>query len=135
MELSRRTVMASAAAAGVAATALGGTAHASGSTSANASGSRKPVKESFGKLADGTKVYRWSLENGGTRLKVLNYGGIVQSLELPDRHGRYVNVSSATTTSRRTSPGTRSSAPPSAATETASPRGSSPWTARRTRSP
>ncbi|MFJ8928203.1 MULTISPECIES: aldose epimerase family protein [unclassified Streptomyces] len=93
MELSRRTVMASAAAAGVAATALGGTAHASGSTSANASGSRKPVKESFGKLADGTKVYRWSLENGGTRLKVLNYGGIVQSLELPDRHGRYVNVS------------------------------------------
>ncbi|WP_328633564.1 aldose epimerase family protein [Streptomyces sp. NBC_00356] len=93
MELSRRTVMASAAAAGVAATALGGTAHASGSTSANASGSRKPVKESFGKLADGTKVYRWSLENGGTRLKVLNYGGIVQSLELPDRHGKYVNVS------------------------------------------
>jgi len=77
--------MASAAAAGVAATALGGTAHASGS--------RKPVKESFGKLADGTKIYRWSLENGGTRLKVLNYGGIVQSLELPDRHGRYVNVS------------------------------------------
>ncbi|MCX4832761.1 galactose mutarotase [Streptomyces sp. NBC_01016] len=93
MELSRRTVMASAAAAGVAATALGGTAHASGSTSANASGGRKPVKESFGKLADGTKIYRWSLENGGTRLKVLNYGGIVQSLELPDRHGRYVNVS------------------------------------------
>ncbi|MFZ3570733.1 aldose epimerase family protein [Streptomyces sp. BH097] len=88
MELSRRTVMASAAAAGVAATALGGTAHAS-----TASGGRKPVKEPFGKLADGTKIYRWSLENGGTRLKVLNYGGIVQSLELPDRHGKYVNVS------------------------------------------
>ncbi|WP_425834311.1 aldose epimerase family protein [Streptomyces fractus] len=93
MELSRRTVMASAAAAGVAATALGGTAHASGNASGNGSGSRKPVKEPFGKLADGTKIYRWSLENGGTRLKVLNYGGIVQSLELPDRHGRYVNVS------------------------------------------
>ncbi|MHB9753950.1 aldose epimerase family protein [Streptomyces sp. BYX5S] len=90
MELSRRTVMASAAAAGVAATALGGTAHAS---AAHASGGRKPVKEPFGKLADGTKVYRWSLSNGGTRMKVLNYGGIVQSLELPDRHGRYVNVS------------------------------------------
>ncbi|MER5438578.1 aldose epimerase family protein [Streptomyces sp. NPDC002790] len=89
MELSRRNVIASAAAAGVAATALGGTAHASGTTS----GGRKPVKESFGKLADGTKIYRWSLENGGTRLKVLNYGGIVQSLELPDRHGKYVNVS------------------------------------------
>ncbi len=51
------------------------------------------MKEPFGKLADGTKIYRWSLENGGTRLKVLNYGGTVQSLELPDRHGKYVNVS------------------------------------------
>ncbi|MFJ8824721.1 aldose epimerase family protein [Streptomyces sp. NPDC102467] len=85
MELSRRTVMASAAAAGVAATALGGTAHASAG--------RKPTKELFGRLADGTKIHRWSLTNGGTRLKVLSYGGIVQSLEIPDRRGRYVNVS------------------------------------------
>ncbi|MFE0367348.1 aldose epimerase family protein [Streptomyces tendae] len=85
MELSRRTVIASAAAAGVAATAVGGTAQASGG--------RKPVKELFGKLADGTKVYRWSLENGGTRMKVLSYGGVVQSLEIPDRRGRYANVS------------------------------------------
>ncbi|MFG3245532.1 aldose epimerase family protein [Streptomyces sp. NPDC048187] len=85
MELSRRTVIASAAAAGVAATAIGGTAHASGG--------RKPVKELFGRLADGTKVYRWSLENGGTRMKVLSYGGVVQSLEIPDRRGRYANVS------------------------------------------
>ncbi|MFI0034417.1 aldose epimerase family protein [Streptomyces mutabilis] len=85
MELSRRTVMASAAAAGIAATTLGGTAHATGG--------RKPVKELFGKLADGTKVYRWSLENGGTRMKVLSYGGVVQSLEVPDRRGRYANVS------------------------------------------
>lgn len=51
------------------------------------------MKELFGKLADGTKVYRWSLANGGTRMKVLSYGGIVQSLELPDRRGRYTNVS------------------------------------------
>ncbi|MFF3493809.1 aldose epimerase family protein [Streptomyces sp. NPDC002795] len=93
MELSRRTVMASAAAAGVAATTLGGTAHASGAASGTTAGRGKPVKELFGRLADGTKIYRWSLENGGTRLKVLNYGGIVQSLELPDRHGKYVNVS------------------------------------------
>ncbi|MFE5603254.1 aldose epimerase family protein [Streptomyces coelicoflavus] len=85
MELSRRTVIASAAAAGVAATAVGGTAYASGG--------RKPVKELFGRLADGTKVYRWSLENGGTRMKVLSYGGVVQSLEVPDRRGRYANVS------------------------------------------
>ena len=51
------------------------------------------MKELFGKLADGTEIHRWSLENGGTRLKVLSYGGIVQSLEIPDRHGRYANVS------------------------------------------
>jgi aldose 1-epimerase len=85
MLLNRRTVIAGAAAAGVAATALGGTAHASEGG--------KPVRTLFGKLADGTKVYRWSLENGGTRLKVLSYGGIVQSLETPDRHGRSANVS------------------------------------------
>jgi aldose 1-epimerase len=84
MELNRRSVIAGAAAAGLAATTLGGTAHA-------ASG-RKPVKELFGTLADGTEVHRWSLENGGTRMKVLSYGGVVQSLEIPDRHGRYANV-------------------------------------------
>ncbi|MGV9272409.1 aldose epimerase family protein [Streptomyces griseosporeus] len=90
MELNRRTVIASAAAAGLAATTLGGTAEA---TPAGSSKGRKPVKELFGTLADGTKVHRWSLENGGTRLKVLSYGGIVQSLEIPDRRGRYANVS------------------------------------------
>ncbi|WP_181795720.1 aldose epimerase family protein [Streptomyces sp. WELS2] len=84
MELNRRTVIAGAAAAGLAATTLGGTAHAAPG--------RKPVKELFGTLADGTKVHRWSLENGGTRMKVLSYGGVVQTLQLPDRHGRYANV-------------------------------------------
>ncbi|MFI5818090.1 aldose epimerase family protein [Streptomyces rishiriensis] len=53
----------------------------------------KAVKTFFGRLADGAEVSSWSLENGGTRLKVLDYGGIVQSLEIPDRHGRYANVS------------------------------------------
>ncbi|GGV85303.1 aldose 1-epimerase [Streptomyces griseoloalbus] len=87
MELNRRTVIAGAAAASVAATtAFGGTAHASG-------GRGKPVRTLFGKLADGTKVHSWSLENGGTRMKVLSYGGIVQSLEIPDRRGRHTNVS------------------------------------------
>lgn len=51
------------------------------------------MKELFGKLADGTEVHRWSLVSGGTRMKVLSYGGIVQSLEIPDREGRYANVS------------------------------------------
>ncbi|MFE8943740.1 aldose epimerase family protein [Streptomyces sp. NPDC007856] len=97
MELNRRTVIAGAAAAGIAATTLGTTqtsaAAAAGAQAASAtSGGRKPVKELFGTLADGTKIYRWSLVNGGTRLKVLNYGGIVQTLEVPDRRGHCANV-------------------------------------------
>ncbi|MXM62645.1 galactose-1-epimerase [Streptomyces sp. HUCO-GS316] len=86
MELNRRTIIAGAAAAGLAATTLGGTAEAT-------TGGRAPSKKLFGRLADGTKIYRWSLANGATRLKVLSYGGIVQSLEIPDRHGHYRNVS------------------------------------------
>ncbi|GGQ62628.1 aldose epimerase family protein [Streptomyces pilosus] len=89
MELNRRTVIAGAgaAAAGVAAgSAFGGTAHAS-------PGRGKPARSLFGRLADGTKVHSWSLENGGTRMRVLSYGGIVQSLEIPDRRGRHANVS------------------------------------------
>jgi len=102
MDMSRRTVLATAAAAGLTATAAG-TARASAADTASypatspaspsSSRGRKPVKELFGRLADGTKVHRWSLENGTTRLKVLDYGGIVQSLEIPDRHGRPANVS------------------------------------------
>ncbi|WP_155056115.1 aldose epimerase family protein [Streptomyces blattellae] len=84
MDMSRRTVMAGAAAAGITAASIG---------NAHATGGRKPVKSLFGTLADGTKIYSWSLENGGTKLKVLSYGGIVQSLEIPDRRGRYTNVS------------------------------------------
>ncbi|MFE5400783.1 aldose epimerase family protein [Streptomyces sp. NPDC056580] len=83
MELNRRTVIAGAAA-GVAATAFGG--------AAQAAPGRRPVKELFGRLADGTKVYRWSLENGGIRMKVLSYGGVVQTLEVPDARGRHANV-------------------------------------------
>ncbi|GAA4889636.1 aldose epimerase family protein [Streptomyces coeruleoprunus] len=90
METSRRTVLAAAAAAGITAVAAApGTAYADPS----AKGGRMPVKEPFGTLADGTRVHRWTLENGGTRMKVLSYGGIVQSLEIPDRYGRYANVS------------------------------------------
>ncbi|MFE5889105.1 aldose epimerase family protein [Streptomyces sp. NPDC002285] len=84
MDMSRRTVIAGAAAAGITAATIG---------SAHATGGRTPVKSLFGKLADGTKVHSWSLANGGTRMKVLSYGGVVQSLEIPDRRGRLANVS------------------------------------------
>ncbi|MFB8758428.1 aldose epimerase family protein [Streptomyces sp. NPDC059852] len=84
MDMSRRTVIAGAAAAGITAATLG---------SAHATGGRTPVRSLFGTLPDGTKVHSWSLANGGTRMKVLSYGGVVQSLEVPDRRGRYANVS------------------------------------------
>ncbi|MFF9397387.1 aldose epimerase family protein [Streptomyces sp. NPDC014744] len=43
--------------------------------------------EEFGTLADGAVVHRWTLERDGTRVRVLTYGGIVQSVEVPDRDG------------------------------------------------
>jgi aldose 1-epimerase len=95
MSMRRRTVIASAVA-GIAATTAA-TAHAEPARSAAHGGhggdTRTPRREPFGQLPDGTRVDRWTLARGGTRMKVLSYGGIVQSLELPDRHGRYANVS------------------------------------------
>ncbi|MFD3455122.1 aldose epimerase family protein [Streptomyces sp. NPDC058691] len=49
-------------------------------------------KEHFGTLEDGTKVDIWTVRGGGITLRVLSYGGIVQTLELPDRHGHRANV-------------------------------------------
>ncbi|GAA0935214.1 galactose mutarotase [Streptomyces asiaticus] len=91
MTTSRRTVI-TAAAAGLAASAVTtGTAHAAGG--GDSAGKGGAVKEHFGTLADGTEVDRWTIENSRTRLRVLSYGGIVQALEIPDRHGRRANVS------------------------------------------
>ncbi|MEU5768060.1 aldose epimerase family protein [Streptomyces asoensis] len=50
------------------------------------------MKTLFGKLADGTEIHSWALENGGTRMEVLSWGAIVRSLEIPDRRGRYADV-------------------------------------------
>ncbi|MFE2677591.1 aldose epimerase family protein, partial [Streptomyces hygroscopicus] len=104
MSTSRRTVITAAAAAGLAASAAtAGTAHAKGgggtvgeenaTGGANSAGRKDAVREDFGTLQDGTAVDRWTIENGRTRLSVLSYGGVVQSLEIPDRHGRRANVS------------------------------------------
>jgi aldose 1-epimerase len=47
----------------------------------------------FGELEDGTKIERWTLENTGrVRVQILTYGGIVQSIRVPDRRGRFANV-------------------------------------------
>ncbi|MDK1476884.1 aldose epimerase family protein [Streptomyces sp. 549] len=89
----RRTVLAAAAAAGITAAAAG-RSHAAGTPGADADAyGGKPVRDPFGRLPDGTRVHRWRWQRGGTRISVLSYGGIVHSLELPDRRGRYANVS------------------------------------------
>lgn len=50
------------------------------------------MSERFGTLSDGTPVHRWTLERGGVRVRILSYGGIVQSVEVPDRDGRPADV-------------------------------------------
>jgi aldose 1-epimerase len=50
------------------------------------------MSELFGTLPDGTPVHRWTLERAGVRVRVLSYGGIVQSVEVPDRDGHLVDV-------------------------------------------
>ncbi|GAA3235775.1 galactose mutarotase [Streptomyces sp. XM83C] len=45
------------------------------------------MSELFGTLSDRTPVHRWTLERAGVRVRVLSYGGIVQSVEVPDREG------------------------------------------------
>ncbi|MGI5395105.1 aldose epimerase family protein [Streptomyces sp. CA-251251] len=50
------------------------------------------MNELFGTLSDGTPVHRWTLERAGVRVRVLSYGGIVQSAEVPDRDGHVADV-------------------------------------------
>src|SRR5690348_2287242 len=50
------------------------------------------MNELFGTLSDGTPVHRWTLQRAGVRVRILSYGGIVQSVEIPDRDGRTGNV-------------------------------------------
>ncbi|MFI9172937.1 aldose epimerase family protein [Streptomyces lincolnensis] len=50
------------------------------------------MNELFATLSDGTPVHRWTLERAGVRVRILSYGGIVQSAEVPDRDGHAGNV-------------------------------------------
>ncbi|MEV4348556.1 aldose epimerase family protein [Actinoplanes sp. NPDC049596] len=60
--------------------------------SASEAGSKFSIsKEPFGSVG-GQAVDRYTLVNGKFRVKILTYGGILQSVETPDRHGRLTNV-------------------------------------------
>jgi aldose 1-epimerase len=48
--------------------------------------------EPFGTAPDGTPVERWTLRNGEMTVRVLTYGGVIQTLEVPDAHGQVENV-------------------------------------------
>lgn len=50
-------------------------------------------KESFGELTDGREVTRFTLNNGeGMEVKLMNYGGIITHLTVPDKNGELDNV-------------------------------------------
>jgi aldose 1-epimerase len=104
LETTRRNALwLGAAAAGVAVGAsLVSTASASASTpartpvggvaSTNHRGGPTISRQPFGSV-NGTPVYRYTLDNGcGVTARILNYGGIIQELVAPDRHGRRANV-------------------------------------------
>ncbi|WP_444308999.1 aldose epimerase family protein, partial [Mycobacterium marinum] len=59
----------------------------------NASTPAGPItSEPFGEV-DATPVSRYTLNSGrGMRVRILTYGGIIQSIEVPDRTGRIGNV-------------------------------------------
>jgi aldose 1-epimerase len=63
-------------------------------TASDASGPRpKITKAPFGTLADGTKVDVYTLTNSHRmEVKILTYGGILQSIRVPDRRHRFTNV-------------------------------------------
>jgi aldose 1-epimerase len=51
------------------------------------------TRSPFGTAPDGQKVELFTLTNAsGMEVQVLSYGGIVKSIRVPDRHGKFANV-------------------------------------------
>src|SRR5215218_485596 len=67
-----------------------------GMSASDASGSKGHLdvkRERFGTMPDGTVVHRYILTNArGMEVKLITYGGAIQSLRVPDRKGRRANV-------------------------------------------
>lgn len=57
------------------------------------SGAATITHESFGTTADGTPVEIYTLRNqNGMEARIMTYGGIIQSLKVPDRNGQFGDV-------------------------------------------
>ena len=51
------------------------------------------TKADFGKTTDGTPVEIYTLRNSkGAEARIMTYGGIVQSLKMPDKNGKFDDV-------------------------------------------
>lgn len=51
------------------------------------------TSELFGLLPDGTRVASWTLENAaGIRVRLIDFGAAIVSIEVPDREGRVADV-------------------------------------------
>jgi aldose 1-epimerase len=57
-----------------------------------ASGRPTITKDAFGTTPAGEPVDRYTLSNARMRVRILTYGGILQTIEVPDRRGRLANV-------------------------------------------
>jgi len=68
------------------------TAGALNAAPVGATGKPTIVKDFFGTTPAGERVDRYTLSNGRMRVRILTYGGILQSIDVPDRHGRLGNV-------------------------------------------
>jgi aldose 1-epimerase len=65
----------------------------SATDAAGSKGHLDVTRERFGTMPDGTVVHRYTLTNSrGMEVKLITYGGAIQSLRVPDRKGRKANV-------------------------------------------
>jgi aldose 1-epimerase len=77
---------------GVAALLVAMTTVLGGVDRSEAHGKASITREAWGSTAEGA-VDRYTLSNGrGMRVRIITYGGIIQSIEAPDRHGQTANV-------------------------------------------
>lgn len=50
------------------------------------------TKQPFGKTTDGTPVEIYTLKDANTEIRIMTYGGIIQSVKIPDKKGRVADV-------------------------------------------